>query len=179
MAVRHPLIQMLDQEFMGQSGSVDHFEIREATAEDQTALIALINSAFSVETFLQGTRANEQRLSAALENGAILVAEGGDGRIMASIYTELRGKSGYAGMLAVDPRHQRSGLGQQMMRAAEERFRRHGCDAVDITVLSLRPELLPVYRRFGFVETGTEPFHDAHRLAPGLECHCIVMRKPL
>ena len=164
---------------MGNSGSVDHFHIREATAADGAELIALINSAFSVETFLQGSRTNEQRLAAALENGTILVAEDHDGRLLASVYTELRGKHGYAGMLAVDPRLQGLGLGQRMMRAAEERFREHGCDAVEITVLSLRPELMSIYRRFGFVETGAEPFHDAHRLEPGLECHCIVMRKPL
>jgi ribosomal protein S18 acetylase RimI-like enzyme len=166
-------------EYMEKRGSVNQLKIREATAEDQTALIALINSAFSVETFLQGTRTNEQRLNAALEDGTILVAEDHESRLLASVYTELRGNHGYAGLLAVDPDHQGLGLGQQMMQAAEARFRSHGCDAVEITVLSLRPELLPVYRRFGFVETGTGPFHDAHRLAPGLECHCIVMRKPL
>lgn len=164
---------------MGPSGSISHLKIREATAKDKARLIPLINSAFSVETFLHGTRTNEQRLDAALEKGTILVAEDGDGRIVASIYTELRGKYGYAGMLAVDPRHQRMGLGQQMMRAAQERFCWHGCSTMEIAVLSLRPELLPIYRRFGFVETGTEPFHDAHRLAPGIECHCIVMCKPL
>jgi len=51
--------------------------------------------------------------------------------------------------------------------------------AVDISVLSLRPELLPLYRRYGFVETGTEEFHFSRNLRDGAECHCIVMSKPL
>lgn len=153
--------------------------IRPAVAADRPRLIPLINSAFSVETFLQGPRTDEQRLSASMEKGTILVAENGAGTLLASVYTELRGKHGYVGMLAVDPKHQHLGLGRRLMRAAEERFRAEGCDAVEITVLSLRPELLPIYRRFGFVETGTEPFHYPHPLAPGLECHCIVMEKPL
>lgn len=158
---------------------MDDFRIREATAADQPRLIPLINAAFSVEIFLQGPRTDEQRLTAAMEKGTILVAEDAEGRLLASVYTELRGEHGYAGMLAVDPDRQGLGLGQRMMQAAEEHFRRHGCDAVEITVLSLRPELLPIYQRFGFVETGTEEFRYPHPLAPGLECHCIVMRKPL
>jgi hypothetical protein len=51
--------------------------------------------------------------------------------------------------------------------------------AVDISVLSLRPELLPLYRRFGFVETGCEEFAFSRALRPGAECHSIVMSKPL
>jgi ribosomal protein S18 acetylase RimI-like enzyme len=152
---------------------------RAATVADRLRLIPLINSAFSVETFLQGPRTDEQRLGAAMEKGTILVAEDGEGRLLASIYTELRGTHGYAGMLAVDPGHQKSGLGRRMMEAAEDHFRAHSCNTVEITVLSLRPELLPIYRRFGFIETGTQEFHYPHPLAPGLECHCIVMRKQL
>ncbi len=153
--------------------------IRPATAEDRPRLIPLINSAFSVETFLQGPRTDEDRLAASMEQGVVLVAEDAEGRLLASIYTELRGKHGYLGMLAVDPKHQRSGMGRRIVEAAEEHFRSQGCDAVEITVLSLRPELLPIYHRLGFVETGTEEFHYPHPLAPGLECHCIVMRKTL
>jgi GNAT superfamily N-acetyltransferase len=164
---------------MAEPTGVNHLRIRYASAEDHARLIRLINSAFSVETFLQGQRTDEQRLTVAMQKGTILVAENAEGRLRASVYTELRGKHGYAGMLAVDPAHQGIGLGQRMMQAAEDRFRIHGCDAVEITVLSLRPELLPIYRRFGFVETGTEVFHDLHRVVPGFQCHCIVMRKQL
>jgi ribosomal protein S18 acetylase RimI-like enzyme len=155
------------------------FRIRTAVPEDGPRLIPLINSAFSVETFLEGPRTDEHRLREAMEKGTILVGEGTEGRLLASIYTELRGTHGYAGMLAVDPGHQKSGLGRRMMEAAEGHFRAHGCDTLEITVLSLRPELLPIYRQFGFVETGTEEFHYPHPLAPGLECHCIVMEKPI
>jgi ribosomal protein S18 acetylase RimI-like enzyme len=82
-------------------------------------------------------------------------------------------------MLAVDPAHQRSGLGRRMMEAAEAHLRRHSCEAVDITVLSLRPELPPLYRKFGFVETGTEEFAYPHPIKDGQECHCVVMSKKL
>jgi ribosomal protein S18 acetylase RimI-like enzyme len=152
---------------------------RVAGAADRTRLIQLINAAFSIETFLEVTRTDELRLTAMMKKGTVLVAEDESGCLLGSVYTELRGTRGYLGMLAIDPAHQRSGLGRRLLAEAEERFRKHGCSAVDITVLSLRPELPPIYRRFGFVETGTEEFQGAHDLQPGLDCHCIVMSKKL
>lgn len=159
------------------TGTEIHF--RAATAADHVPLIALINSAFSVETFLDGPRTDEERLTAMMEKGSILVAEDSDGRLLASVYMERRGARGYLGMLAVDPARQGEGLGRRMVEAAEDRFRQMGCEAVDITVLSLRPELPPIYRKFGYVETGTEEFHPSVPLKHGLECHCIVMSKRL
>jgi ribosomal protein S18 acetylase RimI-like enzyme len=155
------------------------FHIRPARDADRPALIPLINSAFSVETFLEGPRTDEERLRAAMEKGTLFLAEDSEGRLVASIYTELRERRGYLGMLAVDPQHQRTGLGRRMMETASDHFRHLGCDALEITVLSPRPELLPIYRRLGFVETGTEPFNYPHPLAAGMQCHCIVMEKPL
>ena len=153
--------------------------IRLATPADSPSLIPLINSAFAIETFLEGTRTDDERLAAMMQKGEILVAEDASGRLLASIYAETRGSRGYLGMLAVDPAHQRAGIGQRMLAASEDHFRARGCEAIDITVLSLRPELLPIYRRLGFVETGTEEFHMARELKDGQQCHCIVMSKPL
>ena len=152
---------------------------RVATAEDRPQLITLINSAFSIEEFLEGTRTDEERLAATMEKGTILVAEDGSGHIMASVYMEHRDARGYLGMLAVDPAHQGKGLGRIMVEAAEERFRSKGCEAVEIIVLSLRPELPPIYSRFGYVEVGIENFKPSRPLAPGFECHGIVMSKQL
>jgi len=105
---------------MTESDPVRDLRIRAAVPKDSPRLIPLINSAFSVETFLEGPRTDEQRLGAAMVKGTILVGEDSGGRLLASIYTELRGKHGYAGMLAVDPEHQKSGLGRRMMEAAED-----------------------------------------------------------
>jgi ribosomal protein S18 acetylase RimI-like enzyme len=83
-------------------------------------------------------------------------------------------------MLAVDPTHQRAGYGRAMMLAGEEHLRSKGCTAVDICVISWRTELPPIYRGFGYVETGVEEFRPSQRLKPGVgSCHCIVMTKTL
>lgn len=154
-----------------------HFRV--AVSADRPRLVPLINSAFAVEKFLESTRTDDARLAAMMEKGRILIAEDPSGKILACVYVELRVPRGYLGMLAVDPAHQRSGLGRRLMEAAEDRFRQIGCEAVDITVLSLRPELPPIYRSFGYVETGVEEFHPPRPLREGLKCHCIVMSKQL
>jgi len=154
--------------------------IRTATAADRDRLIAHINAAFALaEPFMSGPRTDPERLAAAMKKGAILLAQDDTGALVASIYTEVRGDRGYLGMLAVAPGHQRSGVGRRMMQAAEYYLRAHGCVAADITVLSVRTELPPVYRSYGYVQTGTEPFVYPHPLKDGLETHCIVMSKKL
>jgi len=132
-----------------------------------------------IETFLEGTRTDEERLAATMRKGSILLAEDGVGRLLGCVYAEVRGERGYLGQLAVDPAHQGAGLGKLIVEAAEEHLRRQGCAAVDISVLSLRPELVPIYRRYGYVETGTEEFRMSRVLKGEGECHCIAMSKKL
>ena len=50
---------------------------------------------------------------------------------------------------------------------------------IEIVVLSLRPELPPIYERFGFIEVRREEFTPVRSLRPGYECHGIVMSKKL
>jgi ribosomal protein S18 acetylase RimI-like enzyme len=152
---------------------------RTATPADSARIIAIINAAYAIETFLEGDRIDEERLAPMMQKGSILVAENSSGHLLGTVYTELRGSRGYMGMLAVDPAHQGSGLARRLVNAAEDHFRSLGCDAIDIIVLNLRPDLPPLYRRFGFVETGTQPFTPTRALKPGFECHGIVMSKPL
>ena len=160
-----------------QTGQSIRFRL--AVAADRPRLIPLINSAFSIETFLEGTLTDEARLAATMEKGEILLAEDPSGQLLACVYTEVSGPRGYLGQLAVDPAHQGSGLARRLVEAAEDRFRSLGCQAVDINVLSLRPELPPIYRRYGYIETGTEEFHMSQPLKTKAECHCIVMSKKL
>jgi GNAT superfamily N-acetyltransferase len=114
-----------------------------------------------------------------MNKGQFLIAENANCHIIASVYIELRGSHGYFGMLAVDPLHQNAGFGRLMVETAENYARLHGCTVMDITTLSQRPELPPFYRRLGYVETGTEEFRPNRPLKPGIDCHCILMSKPL
>src|ERR1017187_16010 len=70
---------------------IDSVSIRTANRRDLPALISLINKAFAIETFLEGTRTDEERLSATMRDGDLLMAER-DGQAVACVYVELRGE---------------------------------------------------------------------------------------
>jgi GNAT superfamily N-acetyltransferase len=151
--------------------------LRDATAEDATAIAGLVNQAFLVERFfVDGDRTNPAEITRLLEKGIFLLAET-DGRLVACVYIELRGERGYFGMLSVDPSRQGEGLGRLLVDAAEERCRSRGCRLMEIHVVDLREELPPFYRRLGYVEAGEEPFCETER--PRLPARFIVMTKTL
>jgi ribosomal protein S18 acetylase RimI-like enzyme len=153
--------------------------IRVATPMDMEKMIEVVNAAFAIETFLESTRTDERRMAEMMRKGEFLVSEGTGGKIVACIYVERRVERGYFGMLAVDPAHQHKGLGRTMVGVAESHCCQRGCAAMDITVLSLRPELVAFYSRLGYVRTGTEEFHPSRPLKAGVTCHGIVMSKHL
>jgi GNAT superfamily N-acetyltransferase len=153
--------------------------IRLGTMADMEQMIPIINAAFSVEGFIDGTRTDPERLPPMFDTGDFLVLEDG-GSILATVYVEIRAEQrGYFGMLSVDPAQQGRGFGRLMVEAAEDYCRTKGCDVMDIVVVNLRTELPPIYRKLGYVEVGIEEFHPSKPLKPGVEAHCIVMSKPL
>ena len=160
-------------------GSEPQILLRPATARDVARMIRVVNAAFSIEDFLEGTRTDEARLAEMMAKGSFLLAEDEAGDLLGSVYLELRGDRGYMGMLAVDPTRQGRGLARKLVEAAEDRFRDAGCGEVEIIVLNMRPELVPIYERFGFVRTGAMPFTPSRKLKPGVECHGIIMVKKL
>jgi GNAT superfamily N-acetyltransferase len=158
-----------------------HAEVRisVATGADILRMIPVVNAAFAIETFLDGSRTDEERMAEMMRKGGFLLAKDDSGLVLACVYVERRGERGYFGMLAVAPSSQGRGLGRLMVEAAEDHCRRQGCKFMDLTVLSLRPELSPLYRKLGYVESGTQEFHPSRPLKEGVECHCIVMSKVL
>lgn len=151
--------------------------IRIADRADMPALIPMINAAFVVEDFIEGTRTDEERMSALMEKGKFLMAE--DGNVIGSVYVEISGDRGYLGMLAVHPSRHGEGLGRKLVQAAEDYCRGAGCSYMKLTVLSLRMPVLSFYRKLGYTEMGAEEFRPSRPLKPGIQCHAIVMTKQL
>ncbi len=128
---------------------------REAVPSDLPRIVALINRAFAVERFFKsGDRTNAEQVQHMTEQGRFLLLTEGE-EIIACVFLKLTGDRAYLGTLSVDPARQRRGLGTRMMRKAEEYCRAAGCKAIDIRLVNLRTELPAIYRKFGFVETGT------------------------
>lgn len=151
--------------------------IRLATPGDVDDLVRVINAAFLVERFfIDRDRTDADTVRAMLTKGEVLIGEDAAGQLIAGVYLERRGDHGYFGLLAVDPTHKRRGLGRQLVEAVESRFRESGCTHVDIRVVNVRTELPAIYRKLGYVETGTEPFEDPRARQP---CYFIRMSKVL
>ena len=87
------------------------------------------------------------------------------------------GERGHFGLLAVEPAKQRLGLGRQLALEAEELARAAGCRIMDIQTVNVRTELPPIYRKMGYVETGTAPFPA--EVATKQPCHFVIMSKAL
>ncbi|HUJ33358.1 MAG TPA: GNAT family N-acetyltransferase [Candidatus Acidoferrum sp.] len=152
-------------------------EFRFAGEGDAGAIARVINLAFRVERFfVERDRTSAEEVRARLKSGKFLLAEEA-GQLAGCVYLELRGDRMYFGLLAVDPARQKKGLGRTLIAAVENLGREAGCRFVDIRVVNLRAELPPIYRRLGYVVTGTAPFTAG--IKTKVPCHFIDMSKPL
>jgi predicted N-acetyltransferase YhbS len=141
---------------------VSEGNIRVATDADIEAIRRLVNQAFEVERFLKkggGDRLQgDGELESLSQRGTFLVKEE-DGTTVGCVYVEPRGDRAYLGLLSIVPTRQGAGLGKQLNAAAENFAREQGCRWMDLRVVSPRAEqLLPVYRKLGYAETGTQEY---------------------
>jgi predicted N-acetyltransferase YhbS len=149
--------------------------LRTATTDDVPQIVSLLNAAFAMERdFIDKDRTSPPEIERYMTAGTFFVVDG-DGRVLsACMYLEQRKERLYLGMLAVNPARQRSGLGRQMMSAAERHAASLGCRAIDIRIVNRRTELPPFYRSLGFVDNGTEPLEEPLLTKPA---HFIRMTK--
>jgi len=149
--------------------------IRRAEAGEAEAIAALINSAFGPAEgfFIEGDRISADGVREHFAKGAFLVA----GDYAGCVYVEPRGDRAYLGLLSVAPERQGGGLGKQLTAEAEDFAREQGARFMDLRVVNLRHELPSMYRKLGYLETGTEPWPAG---APSkLPCSFICMTKAL
>jgi len=145
----------------------EHIIKRPARLADIDLLHRLVERAYRGETaragwtheadMIEGPRTDAATLQGLIESASeeIFVAEQ-DGRIIGCVQVSSKGDGlAYLGLLAVDPNIQASGLGKSMIAFAEqEAVVRFGAVAMEMTVVSRRPELIAYYERRGFVATG-------------------------
>jgi len=155
-----------------------HIPVRNGQSADAESIAQLINAAFVVEGIaFDGDRTDTQSVSALMNKGTFLLADGANG-LSGCVYVEIVGQRSYLGLLSVAPARQGAGLGRQLVAAAEEFSRSAACHTMDLRIISPRAEaLLPFYRHLGYTQKGTLPFPpDVKTKVP---CHYILMAKPL
>lgn len=157
--------------------SSQHLYTRIATLHDLDSVVNLINHAFLDENkYARGYRTNTDEIKSHMQKGHCLLFEDEE-QISGVIYAEIRENGrGYLGLLAVDPKMRRRGVGKQLLLAGEQFCRERGCQTVEGTVVSLRTDLLDRYIRRGYRVTGQ--FSLEHPSLGG-KCDLILIEKDL
>jgi ribosomal protein S18 acetylase RimI-like enzyme len=138
-----------------------------AQPNDVPQIVALVNSAYRGETALQGwtseshllegIRVDESELTGYFNRTEVKLLKyiTDEGSIDGFVYLEkVDDKRLYLGMLTVNPLLQASGIGRQLLAAADDQARKLDCSLIKITVINTRTELIAWYERRGFVATG-------------------------
>ena len=150
---------------------------RFATTDDIAAIVALVESAYRGDVsrqgwtteadMLEGQRTDPQGVGdvIAKPGSAVLLGERA-GEMLACANIEKRGEDiAYFGMFSVRPDQQGKGIGAAMLAEAERIARSEwSCREMQMTVISVRDDLIPWYERRGYRRTGRYspfPYGDA------------------
>ncbi|MFI5757163.1 GNAT family N-acetyltransferase [Streptomyces sp. NPDC051569] len=145
---------------------VGELTYRDATPADTTALVMLIESAYRGDSsrtgwtteadILEGQRTDAQGVLDVIEApGSRLLVVEREGDLIACCQIEHRGEAAYFGMFAVAPGLQGEGLGRRIIAGAERiACETWGVSQMQMTVITVREELIAWYERRGYRRTG-------------------------
>ena len=167
--------------------------LQKATLQDIPQLEILINSAYRGDSskkgwtteadLLDGIRTDSESLKEMIskEGSVILKWVGGNNLLQGCVYLEKRGNRMYLGMLTVSPMLQAKGIGKQLLVKAEEYAQSQECSIIEMTVISVRAELIAWYKKHGYKDTGEKkPFPNEVKFGiPKRPLEFIVMQKEI
>ena len=148
------------------------FLMRRAVATDVPAIVTLVESAYRGDVsrggwtteadFLDGQRVDVAGVTDIVvkPDSIVLLAERADGALLACCHIENNGNACYFGMFSVRPGLQGSGIGRRMLAEAERIARDEWKSIkIEMTVISIRDELIAWYERRGYRRIGVfKPF---------------------
>ena len=127
---------------------------RHAEPTDIDAIVRLVNRAFIAESpYVDGERVNPDAVREMWPRGKFLLGDL-DATLTACIFVEPRGERAHLGLVSVDPTRQGTGLGAQLMAAAEDHCRTAGFREMELRFINHRTELQRFYTRMGFAPSG-------------------------
>jgi ribosomal protein S18 acetylase RimI-like enzyme len=148
-----------------------HFTFRKARREDAAFLAPFVNAAYRGDSsrvgwtteadYLDGQRTDEDGILELIEteDSMLLLCLQNDD-IVGSVHLQKNADAAYLGMLVTRPDLQGQGVGKHLMQAAEAIVQEEwGARKMEMTVITLRAELLAFYERRGYRRTGIiKPF---------------------
>jgi N-acetylglutamate synthase-like GNAT family acetyltransferase len=164
-----------------------------ATLHDIPQLETLINSAYRGDSskkgwtteadLLGGIRTDADSLEQMItKKDAVILQNLNENNILQGcVYLEKRQDKMYLGMLTVSPLQQAKGIGKQLLIEAEKYAKEQRCYMIEMTVISVRSELIVWYQKHGYKDTGeTKPFPDDVKFGvPKQPLEFIVMKKEI
>lgn len=147
---------------------------------DAVAINRVINAAYRVEDFFKiGDRTHVREVAEYLLHETFLVARNDDDDIVGVVRVAMAGERGHFGMLSVAPEAQGTGLGRELLLAAEAFARERCCCWMDLEVASPRLELPAFYRKFGYEVSGRAEWPESELHTLKSPAYFVVMTKRL
>jgi ribosomal protein S18 acetylase RimI-like enzyme len=160
---------------------------------DSEQLLGLVNSSYRGESSRRGWTteadliAGEVRIDAdALQQvlitpGSIVLGYRQAETIVGCVNLQHKGDYLYLGMFSVSPEHQNAGIGKKLLQAAERVALQWDLKAIQMSVISVRDELIAWYMRNGYADTGERiPFQEDGMSGKHLrQLEFMVLRKPV
>ena len=147
------------------------FAFRHAGLNDAEAIVALVESAYRGDASRQGWTTEADMLDGRRTDiagvsdlitkpGSVIVLAESAGELLACANVEKLDGAGYFGMFSVRPTRQGGGIGHAMLAEAERMARDDWQRSeMQMTVISIRNELIAWYERRGYHRTGIyKPF---------------------
>jgi ribosomal protein S18 acetylase RimI-like enzyme len=165
--------------------------ISNATLRDIPQLVELINSAYRGDhskkgwtteaDLLGGVRTDADGLEKMMgkQDAVIIKFCDEENVLQGCVYLEKKESRMYLGMLTVSPLEQAKGIGKKLLFAAEKYAGDQKCFTIEMTVISVRDELITWYEKHGYYRTGeTKPFPSDEKFGiPKQPLEFIVMHK--
>ncbi len=163
--------------------------ISTATSADAAELFELINEAYEVETGDSGVAFKktlrlidrEKELDPLIESGRLLITRNDSGQLLGCLYYKPESNLGalrvHFGPLAIAPAVKGQGLAKRLIAAVEAIARDMGAVSLDLEVVHVRSDIIPMYEKWGFCQWGTGPFPAPERCTR--DVHFILMRRDL
>lgn len=155
-------------------------KFRFATKEDAAAIVLLVNSAYRGDSsrkgwtteadLLGGQRTDEMAITEDIVRpGSFFLMALKDQRLISTVHLEKKDDGAcYFGMFTVEPEMQASGMGKLVMEESEKIARSWNCDRIEMTVITVRSELIAFYERRGYKFTGKTKEFPSHNERFGL-----------
>jgi ribosomal protein S18 acetylase RimI-like enzyme len=123
------------------------FHIRQYSPEDQKAVIELWQKCNLTRPWNNPRLDIEHKLKVNPELFLVGLAEN---RVIATAMGGYEGHRGWVNYLAVDPEYQRKGLGQQIMKATEDKLLAIGCPKINLQIRMDNLSAVAFYKSIGY-----------------------------